>query len=360
MRLEDECILSYYKVIAKINENHRVYLVQHVETHKIYVKKILKVFNPEVFHVLKREHVKNTPRIYEVIHDTNELIIIEEYINGTTLQEMLDANHLFTEEEVIKIVGKVCVILQQLHHFQPSIVHRDIKPSNIMITNDGEVKLLDMNAAKLCLSGSNKDTVLIGTVGYAAPEQYGFASSNIQTDIYSLGILINMLMTNHLPQERIVEGRLKKIVQCCTKMDPTQRYKSIDEVIHALKFSPEYHDEKDIKQKWKYAPIGFRTGKIKNMILASFVYILLIWFMFTVEIEGSSSLINLWMYRIGYTIMFLLIIFFWNDYLGIHRVIGLRNIQNKYLYYCTKVLYSFGIFLAVIILLVILESTFTF
>ena len=70
------------------------------------------------------------------------------------------------------------------------IIHRDIKPSNIMITEQNHVVLLDFNAAKLYTNASTNDTVLLGTKGYAAPEQYGFGSSSPQTDIYAIGVLI--------------------------------------------------------------------------------------------------------------------------------------------------------------------------
>ena len=83
------------------------------------------------------------------------------------------------------------------HLFQiPAIIHRDIKPSNIIITAYNRAVLLDFNAAKYYSCQSTEDTVLLGTQGYASPEQYGFGSSSPQTDIYSMGILFRELLNS--------------------------------------------------------------------------------------------------------------------------------------------------------------------
>lgn len=88
----------------------------------------------------------------------------------------------------------LCEILEKLHSVTPPIVHRDTKPSNIIITNYEHVVLLDFNAAKYFADTDTADTILLGTKGYAAPEQYGFGSSTPQTDIYALGILLKELV----------------------------------------------------------------------------------------------------------------------------------------------------------------------
>ena len=99
MRLDEECRLSFYQQIASLNEDHGVYLVQNISDKKIYVKKILKIYNVEVFRYLRDNPIKNTPRIYEVIEDSNQLIVLEEYISGTTLQQILDEQKVLKEEQ---------------------------------------------------------------------------------------------------------------------------------------------------------------------------------------------------------------------------------------------------------------------
>ena len=107
MRLDEECRLSFYQQIASLNEDHGVYLVQNISDKKIYVKKILKIYNVEVFRYLKDNPIKNTPRIYEVIEDSNQLIVLEEYISGTTLQQILDEQKVLKEEQVENIIRQL-------------------------------------------------------------------------------------------------------------------------------------------------------------------------------------------------------------------------------------------------------------
>lgn len=100
-----------------------------------------------------------------------------------------------------------------MHSYYLPIIHRDIKPSNVIVTNDGIVKLLDMNAAKYYKGNAEEDTHLIGTVGYAAPEQYGFGESSVQTDIYALGVLLNYLIVGDIPKKGLSSGQIGRIVE---------------------------------------------------------------------------------------------------------------------------------------------------
>lgn len=134
------------------------------------------------------------PRIIEYLEEDNRLILIEEYISGCSLQDMIDDGKL-SLTDIFCYMLELCNILEILHAHSPAIIHRDIKPSNIIITNYNKAVLLDFNAAKY-YSEQEKDTMLLGTQGYAAPEQYGFGASSPQTDIYSLGILLKEMTTS--------------------------------------------------------------------------------------------------------------------------------------------------------------------
>lgn len=137
MTLEEECRLSYYKEIAVINEQHKIYLVQNVETNKIFVMKKLYIYNLEIYRYLKSLQSGLFPRIYECVECEDCMILIEEYINGDTISEMIQKQGTFGLWHTAQIVGSVCDALQIFHTHQPPIIHRDIKPSNIMISNDG-------------------------------------------------------------------------------------------------------------------------------------------------------------------------------------------------------------------------------
>ena len=358
MRLDEECRLSFYQQIASLNEDHGVYLVQNISDKKIYVKKILKIYNVEVFRYLKDNPIKNTPRIYEVIEDSNQLIVLEEYISGTTLQQILDEQKVLKEEQVENIIRQLCSILLELHKAHPPIIHRDIKPSNIIISPDGVVKLIDMNAAKWSRNHSGRDTALIGTVGYAAPEQYGFASSCAQTDIYSVGILVNMMLTGVLPQERLARGAWGEIINCCTKMDPQERYNSIDQVIAAIDHIQSRSKDAERGIKCRYAPPGFRTLNPLTMLFATGGYFLIILLGFSLTVENSAPTV-LWLNRIWFTLIFMAIIFFFGNYMDIQEKMGICKIRNTLLRIMVKLFLGFNILIAGIILLAIFEQIIT-
>lgn len=221
--------ISFYKEIATLSEAHKIYIVQHVDTKKIYLKKILSVYNLAVYEQIFKHPIKNVPRIYAMFEHENLLTIIEEYISGDTLQEILDLHVKLSENDVISYAIKLCDILSDLHSSVPAIIHRDIKPSNIILTEDERIILIDLNAAKLCIRNKARDTRLIGTEGFAAPEQFGFGASSCQTDIYAVGNLIKSLL-----YPNVISTKLDNVISKCTKMDPKDRYQSAFQLKSAL------------------------------------------------------------------------------------------------------------------------------
>ncbi|MCD7955202.1 MAG: serine/threonine protein kinase [Lachnospiraceae bacterium] len=237
MTLEEQAILSYYRPVADIRAEHGISLVQDDRSGKFYVKKCLTVYNAEIFRALQEHPIPGTPKIYAVIEDAGSavLTVIEEYLPGDSLQELLDTQGVFPEAQVISIALELTSIVHSLRQSVPAIIHRDIKPSNVLLTPDGQVKLLDFNAAKFAASDmQGRDTVLLGTRGFAAPEQYGFAASSVQTDLYAIGVLMNVLLTGKLPAEQMAEGSLSEIIATCTQIDPKNRYASAEALIQAL------------------------------------------------------------------------------------------------------------------------------
>lgn len=226
--------LSYYKEIATLDEAHNICLVQHAETARTYIKKTLSLYNKDVFTALKAHPLIGLPKIFEIFEIDEKLIVIEEYISGTTLEKIMDEKGKLSEPEVRDYMVKLCDILASLHSLNPPVIHRDIKPSNIIITDDGRLVLVDLNGAKQAEPDQTKDTVLIGTQGYAAPEQYGFGASNIQTDLYAVGILMSFLLTGGLNQIEQCPKAFKSIIKKCTQLDPQKRYSSAIQVKNAL------------------------------------------------------------------------------------------------------------------------------
>ena len=213
--------ISFYKEVAMLNEEHKVSIVQHIETNKIYVKKVLSVYNMDVYEQLFRNPVRHVPRIYAMYESEGTLTLIEEYVPGETLQEILDLNAKLTERDVVSIAINLCDILTELHSQSPALIHRDIKPSNVMLTEDERVYLLDLNAARIYSEKKEKDTRLIGTEGFAAPEQFGFGDSSSQTDIYAVGNLIKAMLG-----DRTISPKLNAIVNKCLEISPKDRFQT--------------------------------------------------------------------------------------------------------------------------------------
>jgi len=305
MTLEQECLLSYYKEIAAIDGSHNVTLVQHTESGQVFVKKVLTLFNADIYKYLHKQHIDNTPRIFEIIEDDNELILIEEYINGVTLRDIIDKNGHLPAEQAVSYTIQLCKILNQLHNGPRTIIHRDIKPSNIIITSDGILKLLDMNASKYYKEGLKRDTSLIGTAGYAAPEQYGFGASDVRTDIYAVGIILNEMITGRLPEEGKASGEVGRIIDKCTKLNASDRYSSVAELQNSLE-NLQAGTNISSKDKW-YIPAGFRTGKNWVKVLAAIGYALLLAFSLSMKLNVDSDA-ALWANRISCFMVFYLII----------------------------------------------------
>lgn len=329
MTIQEELQLSYYKQISILNASHNVFLVQHVETGKLYVKKILSVYDKAVYDQLCQYPLENTPRIYSVVEDDSHLIIIEEYINGETLEEIVQRDGPLSESNAVQILMQLCVIVNGLHSYYPPIIHRDIKPSNVIVTNDGIIKLLDMNAAKYYKGNAEEDTHLIGTVGYAAPEQYGFGESSVQTDIYALGVLLNYLIVGDIPKKGLASGQIGRIVEKSTAIDPNGRYQNAAELFSALE--KYLHSGKPKSTHYiKWLPPGFRTLNPIKMLLSAFLYVL--FFMAAMQLDVKNAPPGKeWIDKIFFLVFFLVAVAFIGNYMDIWHVFRADRIKQPIL-----------------------------
>ena len=139
------------------------------------------------------------PKIYDFFSVQGRVYLVLEYIDGKDLETMLEMRAgPMTEEEVVRWAVQICEVLEYLHGHQPQpIIFRDLKPSNIMVSRDSKVTLIDFGIAKVFQS--DKRGTMIGTEGYAPPEQYrGLAEP--RGDIYALGATMHHLLTNSDPR----------------------------------------------------------------------------------------------------------------------------------------------------------------
>ena len=184
----------------------------------------------EVYRKLLSVSCRNLPKIMEAAEQDGMVAVLEEYIQGDSLAFLL-AGACLTPAEARKITFQLCNALWVLHSL--GAVHRDIKPENVIVRGS-EAVLIDFDASRIFKSGTNQDTQILGTTGYAAPEQYGITQTDERADIYSLGVLLNIMLTGKHPSKELVSGRLGRIVQKCTMVNPKKRYKSVLYLMEAL------------------------------------------------------------------------------------------------------------------------------
>ena len=125
-----------------------------------------------------------------------------EYIEGDSLQKLLDGGRTFTVRETAEAGLSFCAILGKLHGSDPPLIYRDFKPANILIRKDGSYVLIDYGACRIFKTEASRDTKMLGTEGYAAPEQYGgWEQSDVRTDIYGIGAVLHHMLTGRHPLE---------------------------------------------------------------------------------------------------------------------------------------------------------------
>lgn len=181
----------------------------------------------EELYCIKCEHL---PLIYDVVNLEDGQIVLEEFIEGVTIAEVMEVGR-YRYLGTRKVLRAVCHALAILH--ERNLVHRDVKPENIIIDKNGRVVLIDFNAARK-ITAASKDTVIIGTVGYASPEQLGVTQSDARTDIYAVGVLLNVMITGKHPSEKIAKGKAGRIVRKCTSVNPDERYQTAEKLASAL------------------------------------------------------------------------------------------------------------------------------
>ena len=230
--------------------------------------------------ILKKLSHPNLPSIVDVIDTEDSFIIIMDYIQGNSLNKALDEYGAQPQENVIEWAKQLCDVLGYLHSRVPPIIYRDMKPANIMLKPDGNVTLIDFGTAREFKAKNLADTTCLGTVGYAAPEQFGgMGQTDARTDIYCLGATLYHLVTGMNPCEPPYEIKpireinpalssgLERIILKCTQRDPNDRYQSAAEMMYALEHYEEIDDIYKKKQKKKL--ITFLTSCALTLVFAA-------------------------------------------------------------------------------------------
>lgn len=250
---------SKYKYIRPLGHGGcgDVFLAENIALGNLWaVKEIVKSSKTSISgyiepEILKRLNHPALPRICDVHEDETKIYIVEDYIEGVCLKEELNKKGKFEEQIVIDWGIQLCSVLEYLHCQKPNpIIYGDMKPHNIILTKEGFVKLIDFGVSTL-VSNENEpsnicDTAFIGTVGYAAPEQFAGCGMSRASDIYSLGITLIQLITGLDPikqktmfqNERYGQGLSQYIfgkLRKCVNPNPELRYQTAEILMKELR-----------------------------------------------------------------------------------------------------------------------------
>lgn len=189
---------------------------------RLYIRRYREI-SQELFRRIRDVSCPYLERLVEQSEDENGAYFISEYVEGTPASE-----RTFSEKEAVKLLLELCAAIKALH--KAGVIHRDIKPSNIICGNDGHIRLIDFDSARLRVEFQSRDTEILGTGGYAAPEQYGFMQTDDRSDIYAFGVTMEEILGDNADKPKF-----RQIIRRCTQFDPDRRYWNISAVGRAIK-----------------------------------------------------------------------------------------------------------------------------
>ncbi len=252
-------------IITAISENDKsaVFLVSDRSNNFFILKKLNGVDQTVLFDRIRSIDSSYFPKIIQVEYSDGSTYILEEYIAGNLLNIVLEKE--IEKETGYFYINRLLEAVTELHSMNPPLIHRDIKPQNIIITESGELKLLDFDAVREHSEEKQQDTRMLGTRGYASPEQYGFSQTDERSDIYSLGIVCGLIADKMLISG-IERRALKKKFDKATMFDPKKRFRDVFSFAQAIN---------DVRNKYS-AKIKILISLVAGIIVclvAGFIFI---------------------------------------------------------------------------------------
>ena len=268
-----------YKILNKIGQGGMsiVDLAMNEKANKQWAVKEMRKEKNRNYEVMKQSLITETnllkelkhpylPSIADIIENDDTIIIVMDYVEGRPLSDILLEEGTIEEDKVVDYAIQLCDVLDYLHSQNPPIIYRDLKPANIMLKPDGKITLIDFGTARKYNYDSVSDTTCLGTIGYAAPEQFAgetLRQTDARTDIYNLGATMYHLLTGVNPSEppyelypirrwdeRLSNG-LEKIILRATRKDPEKRFNDCKEMSYALQHFRDLDDSYIATQKKK-------------------------------------------------------------------------------------------------------------
>lgn len=248
------------------------------------------------------------------LEKSDRLTVIEEYIDSPRLDQYLET-HKLTSAQIHDLICQLLDVLAVLHQQTPPIIHRDIKPENIFY--DGKKLILaDFDIARNMQEDADRDTRILGSLGYAAPEQFGFSQSGPASDFYAVGVLMNVLYTGCLPSVRLYQGPEREIIEKATHINSQKRYQSAREFKDTITSLG--------RSSWRLP--GFRSHQPARMLMATCGYLLILFSSFNMEAKGDSA-VDLFLLRLSFFMILFMIVLFACNY---------RNIKSMCLFHSSK------------------------
>jgi len=268
-----------YKILNKIGQGGMsvVYLAMNEKANKQWAIKEMRKEKNKNYEIMKQSLITETnllkelkhpylPSIADIIESDDTIIIVMDYVEGRPLSDILTEEGTIEEDKVADYAIQLCDVLDYLHSQKPPIRYRDLKPANIMLRPDGKITLIDFGTARKYNYDSVSDTTCLGTIGYAAPEQFAgetLRQTDARTDIYNLGATMYHLLTGVNPSEPPYElypirrwdeslsNGLEKIILRATRKDPDKRFNDCKEMSYALQHFRDLDDSYIATQKKK-------------------------------------------------------------------------------------------------------------
>ncbi len=194
--------------------------------------------------LMKRLDHPALPRIVDIIDNVGTIFIVMDYIEGESLDKILKDSGPQAEDLVIEWAKQLCDALSYLHSQNPPIIYRDMKPANVMLKPEGNIKIIDFGIAREYKEEKLSDTTVLGTKGYAPPEQYS-RQTDARSDIYALGMTMHHLLTGIDPRSgetyapvrmwnpKVSEG-LEMIIDKCVQPVAEHRYQNCQDLLYDL------------------------------------------------------------------------------------------------------------------------------
>jgi serine/threonine protein kinase len=229
----------------------------------------------------KNKMISDTiPNVYDVFEENNTVYYVMDYIEGKTIDKIVEEKGPFDEETAFNYILQICSILKVVHNH--NLIHRDIKPQNIVVDEQNKkVYLIDFGSARKFVQGKTSAHTVLVSNGFAAPEQYSpHGRFGPQVDIYAIGVTLYYMLTGEMPEsalDRISSDKLtppkkikpellektQNIILKCLEIKVEKRYPNVNELENDIKEAKNLlmstHDK-------KWFNFGFSISEVEQFV----------------------------------------------------------------------------------------------